>query len=384
MRNDIPLGQSATARLAGVDEFEQMTVSALGARVQVRLSGPNAPDVAADLRERWSRCLLDDEPVPGAASDLPSSELARVLSYRTDARGVADDSLRRRITTDVTAAGLDHCRGRVLTLHAAGLEDGDRVYGFVGPSGAGKSTLASRLGRDLGYAGDEAIGIDGENRLIAFPKPLSLHLGPEREKDQVAPDALGLLPAVGDLPLAGLFLLDRHDNLVEPATTPVPLIEALVALARQTSYLPSLDRPLQRLAALVRDVGVYRLAYRESAAALPVIRAAASAPIEPIWDWSVPANVTLGPAPEDAPAVRRVPARDAVVDAEGTVAVLKDTDLHVLSPLGSAVWELSAEWTSIRDLERELARLTGAQPAPGQVEDRLRELALTGLVTLRP
>lgn len=349
---------------------------ALGARVVVRIEGEGAGTVVDDLRGRWRRCLDDGR-----------DAAARTLTYRVGVDGSPlNDALRQRITVDVTAAALDHCRGDLLTLHAAGLEDGDVAYCFVGPSGAGKSTLASRLGRELGYAGDEAIGVDEDGRLVAFPKPLSLRSRTDRDKEQVGPDALGLRPASGGLPLAGLFVLDRQtDATREPTTAPLDLVDAVVALARQSSYLPQLDRPLQRLAALISRHGAHRLTYGESDDALGVIRGAVmhSTPHER-WEWRVPQDAALPPAAHGERAVRRHDVRDAIEDADGTVVLLDGTDLRVLSPLGSLVWRLTADWARLDDVEREVGRLGGVPRAEaGLVRDRLRELTASSLLRTR-
>lgn len=361
-----------------MDGAKELLVSALGARVVVRVSGDAAQPFVDDLRLRWRRCLAG--PVaPDDASPAP-----RELRYTLES--APDDvvtALRRRITIDITAAALDHCRGEMLTLHAAGLEVGEVSYVFVGPSGAGKSTLAARLGRLFGYAGDEAVAVDAENRLIAFPKPLSLFAPPGGEKAQVAPDSLDLREAHGGRPLAGIFLLDRRrDAPAQASVAPVPLSDVVVALASQASYLPALEHPLQRLAGLSRAVGVYRVTYRESVDLAAVLDNPPSAAPE-IWDWETTRDERVLGAAEGQPAVRRVEVRDAIQDAEGTVVVLRDADLHVLSPLGSAIWELSAQWLGFAELEAELARITGAVPPPGLMEERITELAASGLVTVR-
>lgn len=371
-------GEYREGKTSEVDGAKELVVSALGARVVVRVSGDAAHPFVDDLWQRWRRCLADLE-----VSD-DSSRAARQLHYTLD--NAADDAvaaLRRRITIDVTAAALDHCRGEVLTLHAAGLEVGEVSYVFVGPSGAGKSTLAAGLGRRFGYAGDEAVAVDADNRLIAFPKPLSLFATPAGDKAQVSPDSLDLREAHATSRLAGIFLLDRRQDAPRRATvTPVPLSDAIVALARQASYLPSLEGPLQRLAGLARAVGVHRISYRESSDLAAVLEHAPAAD-STIWDWQAPRDEHVLGTTEGGPAVRRVEVRDAIQDAEGTIVLLRDTDLHVLSPLGSVIWELSSQWLGFAELEAELARITGTVPPAGLVEERVTELAASGLVTIR-
>ncbi len=359
-----------------MDESDQLDAVALGARVVVRIEGAGARNAVADLRVRWRRCLDD-----GTAA------APRTLTYRLDPDGSTyTDALRQRITVDVTAAALDHCRGDLLTLHAAGLEDGDVAYCFAGPSGAGKSTLASRLGRELGYAGDEAVGIDDDGRLLAFPKPLSLRSPAAPDKQQIGPDSLELRSASGGLPVAGLFVLDRQaDATTQASTEPLGLVDAVVALARQSSYLPQLDRPLQRLAALIHRHGAHRLIYGESADALAVVReTVARSTRAALWEWSVPADAELPRAAPGEPAVRRADVRDAVEDADGTVVLLAGTDLRVLSPLGSFVWRMTADWVRLEHIEEEVARMADADPSMSAlVRDRLCELVASGVIRTR-
>lgn len=380
-------GQLRSGHTLAVDSAARMTVRALGARVEVRVEGASAEAFTDDLARRWRRCLPEDDQDTAPQDTAPD----RTLSYVLGEPDADTDALRRRITIEITAAALDHCKGTVVTLHAAGLEDGAVAYGFVGPSGAGKSTLASRLGSDWGYAGDEAIGIDAGNAMLAFPKPLALRPSPEREKDQVSPDDLDLRHASGRRPLAALFLLDRRADPDTPvAAEPAALIEALTFLTGQTSYLPALERPLQRLAGIVGDVGVYRLTYRDSRdqqesitrVVRQIVGARAGRDVSQ-WSWTLPEELPMPLAPVGTPAVRRVRVGDAVQDAEGTIVVLRGADLHVLSPLGSAIWEMAADWVRPDDIGAELARLTGVEPDAELVEARLRELVASGLLESR-
>ena len=70
---------------------------------------------------------------------------------------------------------------------------------LVGASGAGKTTSAQILGRRLGYLSDETAGLRPDLSVVAYPKPLSVRRDQAAPKEQVAPDALGLLRATGGL-----------------------------------------------------------------------------------------------------------------------------------------------------------------------------------------
>ena len=60
------------------------------------------------------------------------------------------------------------------------------------------------------------------------------------------------------------MVLVRSDDAVVPSLEPVGLVEAMGVVLPQTSALPSLDRPLDRLVRLLATGhGPYRLRYRD-------------------------------------------------------------------------------------------------------------------------
>ena len=67
--------------------------------------------------------------------------------------------------------------------------------------------------------------------------------------------------------LVALCLLERSDDHGGPACTEqLGTLDAIVALVPQLSHLPRMERPLQRLAALVESLGgVHRVTYRDAA-----------------------------------------------------------------------------------------------------------------------
>ena len=123
------------------------------------------------------------------------------------------------------------------------------------------------LGRRFGYLTDETVGIDETGRIHPYPKPLSVRRPAEGAlKDELSPDALGLLPNPS-LPRVGrMVLLDRCPELEGVELMEVSFMDALFELAQQCSFLSRLPRPLHYLADVMDRTGpVLRLRYSEAA-----------------------------------------------------------------------------------------------------------------------
>lgn len=266
---------------------ETVVVHGLGASVPITLAGSRSAELADAVHAAWSRCLapppdalaaapvhaalLDgDEPAPPDEGDtrvVGSSDLARLLQTLTQA-----------VTTSLIAARTGH----LLMLHAGGvaLPDG-RSLVMVAPGGTGKTTLTRRLASGsaapLGYLSDETIGIDPVTGVIhPYPKPLSLRPpqghGPKLE---TSPDALGLGAAPAGARVAQVVLLRRpHDHDRPASLTPLPILDALVALTPETSALARLPRPLHTFEELLERLPAVRLVeYAEGAEVAPLLRA---------------------------------------------------------------------------------------------------------------
>ena len=238
-------------------------------------------ELAAAICAAWSRCIeLTHDLRPGEelvleavlGNDPGEIDLARHRGAlaATDLVTVLD-ALSPMVTTGAIARQQDH----LLMLHAAALADpasGATVL-LVGESGAGKTTAAATLGAHLGYLSDETAGIRLDHSMVAYPKPLSMRRDAAAPKEQVSPADAGLLSPPASCHVAGLLLLARDpDHVGDAVVEDVPMVQALVALATQTSFLSRQRRPLHRLAALVEAAsGARRVRYRDSADLLPVV-----------------------------------------------------------------------------------------------------------------
>ncbi|HET8765972.1 MAG TPA: hypothetical protein VFM86_01475 [Pedococcus sp.] len=267
-------------------------VSAMGVVVGIEVTGARAAEVLARLPELWAHCRADDEAEPETVvpvhfdgrDDAPAGETDG------DAAGTGDTSgprgpVRRRtepvtapdledllqlLTQRITVAAIDALEGRHLMLHAACLADPTtgRAAVFVAPGGTGKTTLVRTLGPGRWYVTDETAVIRSDGSIEPYPKPLSVRRAPgSLFKDETAPGAAGLEPPAGPVRAAALAVLHRDDAHVGvPVVTTLGTLDAVVELTHHASHLPSLDRPLQRVAALVESLGgVHSVTYRESA-----------------------------------------------------------------------------------------------------------------------
>ena len=267
-------------------------VSAMGVVVGIEVTGARAAEVLARLPELWAHCRADDEAEPETVvpvhfdgrDDAPAGETDGDAAGTGDTSG-ARGPVRRRtepvtapdledllqlLTQRITVAAIDALEGRHLMLHAACLADPTtgRAAVFVAPGGTGKTTLVRTLGPGRWYVTDETAVIRSDGSIEPYPKPLSVRRAPgSLFKDETAPSAAGLEPPAGPVRAAALAVLHRDDAHVgAPVVTTLGTLDAVVELTHHASHLPSLDRPLQRVAALVESLGgVHSVTYRESA-----------------------------------------------------------------------------------------------------------------------
>ena len=161
-------------------------------------------------------------------------------------------------------------------LHAAGIQDPatGAVVALVGPGGTGKTTLIRTLCPGRGYITDETVAITDDNTVLPYPKPLSVRREPSSPwKDETDPLHFGALAPSQPATLAGIVILDRRDGYAgPPAVEPIVTLDAIAALTPETSHLPEMEKPLQRMAALCDSVGgVMRVTYGEAADLAPLL-----------------------------------------------------------------------------------------------------------------
>lgn len=262
-------------------------IGALGARIDL-VWHPSVPEaLRSTLRRAWEDLLLDR-----AASDLRSAGRLLISTdpstpHEPGLLATSDsEALASLVSSAVTLRAIEHNRGRLVMLHAAGIAVPDgRVIAFVGPSGRGKTTLARTLGAQFGYVTDETLAVQVEpnsfGRVLPYRKPLSIREGGEH-KQQIAPAELGLRP-LPDAPLrlAAVVLLDRVEAGFDAfALEPADPVDGLLDLIPQLSYLSDLPSPLATIDQVITTTGgLQRLRYQEAAElihAVPAILEAAT------------------------------------------------------------------------------------------------------------
>jgi len=322
-------------------------VRSMGVVVEIRV--PDQP-TRDRLARQWSRAVVP-EPAESAAGRTtastgpPESEAARDYT----------------LTTQVTMAALQATAGQRVNLHAGGLADeSGRVLALVAPSGTGKTTATLTLAKRLGYVSDETVSIAPDGSVAPHPKPLSVVLDPRRlrDKEQLSPDDLGLLPTPAEGQLARLVLLHRGtgapDGLQRLGTA-----EGMLQVIEQSSSLSRLPRPLHALMTLVEQCGgLWSLTYEEIAdhvddlVALLAGPPAATGPApEPrlVWhagrtDWPL-----VAAEDDDGSLVARRPWAEAV-EVDDDLVVLVEARALLLADLTATVWLLLDQPRSFEEL----------------------------------
>ncbi|KGN37609.1 hypothetical protein [Knoellia subterranea] len=354
-------------------------IDAFGARWSLDTTG-----IADDARDRlhvlWEWCRVpsassgDDGVEPFVVTDADPYAVSRAITIA---------SLRRRV-------------GSAVLLHSAGFSVGDRAVALVGPSGTGKSTAARTLGQHFGYLSDETIAIEPDGRIAPYPKPISTVVDPARRwvKDEHSPRELGLREAGETAYLHALVVLERDPAHEVPELAELTLADALLAVTKESSSMPLVERPLHRLATLASGAGgPYVLRYNEIGDCVELIRDLFSTDAGRFerQPWtSTPGAATSAPAtlPTDAETanwseetrIARAPWTDAV-HAEGGTVVLQGTDLMRLGPVGEVAWVASASPITVTDLLARVIAELGEHPDAARIVDEgLRSMVDSGIL----
>jgi hypothetical protein len=243
------------------DPAATMDLQVLGSHVQLDLTGV-PPDAAAQVRHLWRLCAAPPgRSTAGNTHVVTVSEVKRIGSADADRRA---DAL-MRLTQRVTGVAIEGQMGRSLMFHAGALarpETGASVV-YVAPAGTGKTTLTRTLGPDFAYVTDETVAVTAEGGILPYPKPLSLRRTPHTGiKDETAPGDLGLQPPSRSPWVAGVVLLRRDRSRAgDLDVQTVDVLDAITALAPETSSLAQLDAPLRRLAELLDRTGGLRVVH---------------------------------------------------------------------------------------------------------------------------
>jgi hypothetical protein len=230
-------------------------VSAFGVVVPIRAGAA----LRQPVLDSWRDALTD-----AAATTAP-----------VDAAGPDVASALHHLSPTVTTAAIDAQAGELVMLHAAALADPatGRTAVLVAASGTGKTTASVTLGKTFAYLTDETAAITQDGVVLPYRKPLSIIDGGHLKK-QIAPSELGLLSIERECRLAALLVIERDPlHPGAPLVEPLDTVDAIAAVAPQSSYLPSMDKPLHRLAELIHLTGgAHRVRYAESAHLAAVLR----------------------------------------------------------------------------------------------------------------
>lgn len=229
---------------------QTVTVRALDVLVRIAVGDPG---LLPTIERVWHLCAAD--------GDEPDTEV--VLA---DHDGSADSVARslQLLTQSVTLAAIGVRAGRDVMFHAGGLSNPrtGAAIAYVAPGGTGKTTVTTTLGRGRGYLSDETVAVTADGAVVSYPKPLSVRRPDGVLKDETAPGALGLAPACAEPWLAGIVVLRRDLAPGAPIdVVDVPLLDALVMVAPETSSLARLTDPLRRLADVVEMAGGLRVVH---------------------------------------------------------------------------------------------------------------------------
>lgn len=256
-----------------------MRLEALGAIVEVQVTGDSAYAAWAEIQRVWHLCSAPDrettpDAVIHAVHDTASATTNDLANGLVENSSLPD--LLQMLTQAVTRAAIDAQAGRLVMLHAAGLQDPSTgaVVALVGPGGTGKTTLVRTLGPGRGYITDETVAVTDDHSVLPYPKPLSVRRQPSSPwKDETDPLHFGALAPCKPATLARIVILDRRDGYAgSPAVEPLFTLDAIAALTPETSHLPEMEKPLQRMAELCDSVGgVMRVTYAEAEHLAPLL-----------------------------------------------------------------------------------------------------------------
>ena len=259
---------------------ERITVRVMDRSIGLDLSGSGAAGLKDAVETAWDRCLV---PSPGTYE--PDTVIRVVLDDDADVvaeasrdgavAGATELQVMDALTTRVVQEGLRLLVGDRWLLHACALADPETgaTVVLVAPSGTGKTTASRILAQRWGYVTDETAVIERDGTMRTFPKPLSLLVDGRRPKRQVSPSELGMQPAPEKPWLAAVGLLARDPDAEGVRVEDVPMVEALAALAEQTSSLHLVAQPLHTVAGMLTERGgLRRLVYAEAEELEPVVQ----------------------------------------------------------------------------------------------------------------
>lgn len=373
---------------------------------------PVTPDFVIDaFGARWS---LVTDGLGSAERDRLHVlwEACRAPSARATDEGVEPFSVTDpdpyAVSRGITLASIRRRRGSAVMLHAAGLSHGSRAIALVGPSGTGKSTAARALGQHFGYLTDETFTVEADDRVSPYPKPVSMITDPSQPwaKVEASPAELGLREASEPAYVHAVVVLERDPAHATPELVPLSVVDAVLAVIKESSSQPLLERPLDRLARLVSSAGgPYLLRYSEIGQCAGLLRelfevpdgvegerwtstpglAAAPADFDPAC--ATPAGGFAHPAPDALDGrtlVERGPWRDAIHGESDSVVLIDHTPVR-LGPIGEVIWDAADTPVSVLDLLTAVVENFGDHPdAEALVTQGVSDMLRSGVLRLTP
>ncbi len=348
------------------DGFEHsLYVRAMGVTVEIAVPDQQTRD---RLAHQWSRAVVESPDEPAQARTTAGPAPGDTETFRD-----------YMVTTQVTMEALRATAGRRINLHAGGVADESRrVLAVVGPSGTGKTTATLALARRLGYVSDETVSIDPDGTVAPHPKPLSVVTDPQRprEKSQLSPDDLGLLPTPGEGRLARLVVLQRGAEGPKGLAR-LDTARGMLQLIEQSSSLAELPRPLHAMVELIEGCGgLWALTYEEiddhvdelvGLLADPLAYPQASS--EPTLVWHPGRSEFRLTISEGGPLLARRPWAEAV-EIDDQLIVLSASRAVLLAELSATLWLHLARPCSVEELIRAAEQAHGSHPDAAAIVGR--------------
>lgn len=362
-----------------------ITVLALGVPVGVSFNGARAVDAVDAARSRWNQTLTALEATRHLRLELSATDAgatagapASIGSHRfTDLPALLDS-----LSSLVTLEAIDERSHDLLLLHASGLANPltGLTVASVAASGTGKTTLSREAAGRLHYVSDETVGVGADLAVVRHAKPLSVKKAAGWVKDQLSPTTVGLdtAPALG-LRLARIVLLDRSRTTPYTVVTPVAMLDAIMELLPEISYLSRLTRPLQRLASVIAATGgVVRITYREASTVIGELDTMSSvlpqicAPGDPQTAQILEGWKAMQPPPARAQTgLLAVRIDDLLVDGDtGRAIIVVGREVMLISAIAACLLTFAATSVSRSELRRAASELFGRPPrVEGNDED---------------
>ncbi len=251
----------------------------LGVHTTLETSGPRVKELTTTIQTAWSRCLTPrggelDSPTLQVCLDDTDDVGADQPPNRDLLRGTDLRKLMQSLTQEITQRSIATQAGRLLMLHASAVTNPKTGASLilVAPGGTGKTTLARKLGVRWGYLTDETAGVREDGTVLPYEKPLSIRRSSESwEKDEVSPDELGLGRPSAIPTVSRIALIRRQPGHGSTSVAEMDVVDALIALAPETSSLSDLPNPLSALATVLDSVSpVLQITYAESDSVQPL------------------------------------------------------------------------------------------------------------------